>query len=103
MEPLVITWDGIVFAGAVVTALGGIFGVLCKMLRIVLADRDDVRYCQMWTLRQAIFNEDFPVEDRIEAFERYEAKGGNGYTRQYVEQVLVPRLAKKVHNDVEGD
>lgn len=99
----------IVWAGGVAAALTAIGLLLWRVLRAVKrladayqGDRDEATYCRKWTLRQAIVNPAFPDAERLEAYERYEAMGGNGYMKEYA-TILRERMGGKIADEIEGE
>lgn len=83
-----ITAETVVWAAGVLSALIVICGVLVKLAKVVSAlakDREFAKFCRLWTLRQAIVNDEFPLSERIEAGKQYVSHGGNGYVKHYLE------------------
>ena len=51
------------------------------------------------SLRLEIMNENFPLEERIRAYNLYVNKfQGNGYMTHYYEQVIEPLIEKQINN-----
>ncbi|MEG0015734.1 MAG: hypothetical protein RSB04_10325 [Gordonibacter sp.] len=83
--------ENLLLAASVITALTIIAGLairLSKLVKVVLVDFEYANYCRQWTLRQAVVNPTFPLDERIEAGEVYMQHGGNGYVKHYVEALL---------------
>ena len=95
--------DYLIWTAAVIAAMGTIFALFVKLSRLWdkhKKQQDFENYTLMWTLRLAIVNPEFPIEERIEAGKMYIEHGGNGYVKRYV-QALEEELDKDAHSDAE--
>lgn len=63
--------------------LDDVINPLKEILREWKEDQDFANYSRMCSLRLFIQNEDIPLEERIEAWEKYVAHGWNGFTKSY--------------------
>lgn len=50
----------------------------------------------LFSLKQAVYNENLPDAERIHAGELFLQHGGNGYTKTYMDFVLKPQMEAKV-------
>ena len=85
-------------AGALTTIIGAVHIAtkpLQDMAKHYNEEREMNKFCRMLTLRQAVFNTDFSLDERIEAGEKYISEGWNGYTKAYIEA-----LKNKMENNI---
>ena len=84
-------YEFLIKCGAVVTALGIIFGVVTKSVKATEELKDTIEDLKrhstdnyMNTLRLTIFSSDMPIGERISAGIKYLNAGGNGETKKYL-------------------
>lgn len=65
-------------------------------LKVMFEEDEFRRECYLIALKQAVYNGQLPDSERLRAFKLYEKLGGNGYTKEYVEVVLRPRMHNKI-------
>ena len=92
-------------AGALVTIVGAVHIAtkpLQDMAKHYNEEREMNKFCRMLTLRQAVFNTDFSLDERIEAGEKYISEGWNGYTKAYIE-ALKNKMENNIADEVEEE
>ncbi len=86
-------YEFIIKAGAVITALGAIFGIIFALVKKAeninesidkLTEHSTENYIN--TLRLTIFSNDMPIGERIGAGIKYLEAGGNGETKKYLKE-----------------
>ena len=101
--------DTLIFYGGVAGALTAIIVFFAKLLGAINSlkdiirewkeDQDFANYSRMCSLRMFIMDDRFPLNERIEAGEKYIAHGWNGSTKAWVETMQELRdqdIEKKV-------
>lgn len=91
----------IVLIGEVLSAIlvmGSFITGIWKMFRRLDHFQDTLNYNTKETLKLIIINEHIPIEERIEAGERYIALGGNGSIKKIVNS-LTDKLAEQYIED----
>ena len=86
-------------AAKLIVALGGaaavIWGIIKPIMK-VLKEIDEIKKHQhetyMQTLRLVIMSEEMPLEERIEAGDKYIKNDGNGAVKHFYETDLLQRL-----------
>lgn len=86
-------------AAKLIVALGGaaavIWGIIKPIMK-VLKEIDEIKKHQhetyMQTLRLVIMSEEMPLEERIEAGDKYIKNDGNGAVKHFYETDLLKRL-----------
>ena len=92
-------------AGALATIIGAVHVAtkpLQDMAKHYNEEREMNKFCRMLTLRQAVFNTDFSLDERIEAGEKYISEGWNGYTKAYI-VALKSKMENNIADKVEEE
>ncbi len=86
-------YEFVIKAGAVITGLGIIFGIVSKGVKATENLKDTIDELKehssenyMNTLRLTIFSADMPIGERIGAGIKYLKVGGNGDTKKYLKE-----------------
>lgn len=86
-------YEFVIKAGAVITGLGIIFGIVSKWVKATENLRDTIDELKEHssenyrnTLRLTIFSADMPIGERIGAGIKYLKAGGNGDTKKYLKE-----------------
>ena len=96
--------SNIVWFAGVVGAVSSLIAAGYKLKGIWIEhkrQKEFENYTRMWTLRLAIVNAEFPIDERIEAGKKYIDHGGNGYVKHYV-QALEEAQDIEAHRRAEG-
>ena len=89
----------LVVSSVVTTLCGTIIGILISRLKSVAvnhketieameAQRKRTEQIELITLRMAIYDEHFDIDEKLEAYVLYRDRGGNHRTKRYMDEVL---------------
>ena len=89
----------LVISSVVTTICGAVIGYLISKIRTTISNhneamdaieknRKDNEQIQLITLRMAVYDDHFDVDEKLEAYELYRDRGGNHKTKTYMDKLV---------------